>query len=342
MGRKGNNSSFEQRKLVLQLHLEGKSYKETAQILEMKPNTVGDIVRRFKNEGRIASIKQTGQPKKLTKCEEAEIIKKVKVNPRLSAPELTAELFADHGKTVSAQKIRRIIKKEGYNGRVARKKPLLSERNRKLRKSFAQEYSKEEETFWDDVIFLDESKFNLFGSDGKTMVWRKPNTELQKEHLRPTVKHGGGSVMIWGCISTKGVGNLVFINGIMNQEQYLKILKENLKQSAEKMGILDTFKLYQDNDPKHKAHKVRSWLLYNCPKVLETPPQSPDLNPIENLWSELDRRVHKTPISSISDLKKRLQEEWAKIGQDYTSKIIKNMPKRLNDTVLNNGYHTKY
>jgi len=152
------------------------------------------------------------------------------------------------------------------------------------------------------------------------MVWRKPNTELQKQHLRPTVKHGGRSVMIWGCISSKGVGNLVFIDGIMNQDKYLKILKENFKQSAEKMGIRNTFKLYQDNDPKHKGYKVRSWLLYNCPKVLETPPQSPDLNPIENLWSELDRRVHKTPISSISALKERLQEKWAKIGPEYTQK----------------------
>ena len=174
------------------------------------------------------------------------------------------------------------------------------------------------------------------------MVWRKPNTELDRKHLRPTVKHGRGHVMVWGCISTKGVGNLVFINGNMNQDYYLKILKENLKQSAEKFGISDTFKLYQDNDPKHKAHKVRSWLLYNCPKVLETPPQSPDLNPIENLWSELDHRVHKTPISSLPMLKARLQEEWAKISPEYIKKIINNMPNRLSDTMQNNGYHTKY
>jgi len=128
----------------------------------------------------------------------------------------------------------------------------------------------------------------------------------------------------------------------MNQDKYLEILEENLKQSAEKMGIRNTFKLYQDNDPKNEAYKVRSWLLYNCPKVLETPPQSPDLNLIENLWSELDRRVHKTPISSISALKERLQEECARIGPEYTQKIIANMPKRLNDTLRNNGYHTKY
>jgi len=84
----------------------------------------------------VASIKQKGQHKKLTD-REAEIVRKVKKNPRLSAPELKAELFDDHGKTVSAQTVRRTIKKQGYNGRVARKKPLLADRNRKLRENFA-------------------------------------------------------------------------------------------------------------------------------------------------------------------------------------------------------------
>jgi len=64
MGRKSKNSTLERRKLVLQLHLEGKTYKETADILEMNPNKVVDIVRRFKNEGRVESIKQKGLPKK--------------------------------------------------------------------------------------------------------------------------------------------------------------------------------------------------------------------------------------------------------------------------------------
>ena len=77
-------------------------------------------------------------------------------------------------------------------------------------------------------------------------------------------------------------------------------------QSAEKMGIKDIFKLCQDNDPQHKSYKVRPWLLYNCPKVNEPPPQSPDMNPIENIWNELDRRVRQKPVSSITELKKKV------------------------------------
>ena len=112
-----------------------------------------------------------------------------------------------------------------------------------------------------------------------------------------------------------------------------------MKQSAEKMGIEDTFKLYQDNDTKHKAYKVRSWLLY---KVIEPPPQSPDMNIIENLWNELDRRVRQKPVSSITDLTKILLEECNKIGSKYTSKNISNMPQWLDSVFKNKRYPTKY
>ena len=77
-----------------------------------------------------------------------------------------------------------------------------------------------------------------------------------------------------------------------------------MKQSAEKMGIKDTFRLYHDNDPKQKAYKVRSWLHYYCAKVIEPPTQPPDMNSLENLWNELERRVSKKPDSSITEQKK--------------------------------------
>ena len=93
--------------------------------------------------------------------------------------------------------------------------------------------------------------------------------------------------MVWGCMSAAGTGNLVFIDTVMDQNVYLNILKENLKQSALKLGMPSV-----DNDPKHTAYKVKEWLLYNVPKQLKTPPQSPDMNPIKNLWWILKQLVH--------------------------------------------------
>lgn len=105
--------------------------------------------------------------------------------------------------------------------------------------------------------------------------------------------------MVWGCFAANGVGALVFIEENMTADTYISILKQNLRQSAEKLGISNEFKFYQDNDPKHKAWKTRLWLLYNCPNILETPPQSPDLNPIENLWGTMWTKKFAKPLFPV-------------------------------------------
>ncbi|GFV84985.1 transposable element Tc1 transposase [Trichonephila clavipes] len=118
------------------------------------------------------------------------------------------------------------------------------------------------------VIFSGESKFNIFGSDGRCTVWRKPNTALDPKKLRPTVKDGGGSVMVWGGMASNGVGNLVFIDGIMDHKLYIDIHNNNLKESAKKLGLDGNFIFQQDNDSKHTARNVKMWCFFivnsNC------------------------------------------------------------------------------
>ena len=97
------------------------------------------------------------------------------------------------------------------------------------------------------MIFADESKFNVFGSDGQQYVWRKKPEELAKKNLLPTVKHGGGKMMIWGCMAAGGVGELVFIDKKMDQHVYLNIMRSNLIQSAESLGMKDSFKYIRTN-----------------------------------------------------------------------------------------------
>ncbi len=70
--------------------------------------------------------------------------------------------------------------------------------------------------------------------------------------------------------------------------------------------------------------------------------QSPDLIPIENLWDELDHRVHERSISSIPELRERLQEEWAKMSLEYTQKLISSMPKHMQAVVDQKRGSTKY
>lgn len=157
----------------------------------------------------------------------------------------------------------------------------MSKNNHSKKPQFAKLYKNKDVSFWKTVLFIDESKFNVFCSNGQTYVWRKPNEEYKENNLQLAVKYGSGSIMVWGSISTAGPGNLHIIDGIMDQIKYLQILKENLKNNVPNMGIAECFNFYQNNDPKYRAQNVHLWLLYNCPHVIETPAQSPDLNIIE-------------------------------------------------------------
>ncbi|GFV80804.1 transposable element Tcb2 transposase [Trichonephila clavipes] len=98
------------------------------------------------------------------------------------------------GRSVSAETVRNVIRHAGYSSRVARKKPFIRLQNQKKRLEFTKTHQLKTDNFWKKVIFSDESKLNIFGSDGRRIVWRKPDTVLDPKNLRPTVKHGGGSV----------------------------------------------------------------------------------------------------------------------------------------------------
>ena len=110
---------------------------------------------------------------------------------------------------------------------ACRKRPFVSNKNRALRLKFAKEHLQNNEEFWDLVIWSDETKINLFESDGAQKVWRKVNTESHVKNTLPTVKHGGGSLMIWTCMSANDVGKIYFIDGIMDKVVYNTILKQN-------------------------------------------------------------------------------------------------------------------
>lgn len=182
----------------------------------------------------------------------------------------------------------------------------------------------------------------MFGSDGRRFVWRMDGKALQDKNIKKTVKYGGGSIMIWGCMSGAGVGKVHIIDGILDSKGYINLLKQNVHTSAEKLGIRSNFMFYQDNDPKHTSWNAKNWLLYNCPKVLATPAQSPDMNPIEHLWGELKKRLASRCVSSKSQLKQAVLEEWEKIEPTYCKKLVESMPRRLQEVIKYKGRSTKY
>ena len=114
--------------------------------------------------------------------------------------------------------------------------------------------------------------------------------------------------MLWGCVSYNGVENLVLIDGVMNGSKYVQILQENLCMSAEKMGLGSDFVFQQDNDSKHKSKIAAAFFAENDIKVLDWPSQSPDLNIIEHVWSELKKKYGNFHAKTKSELFEKMME----------------------------------
>ncbi len=103
--------------------------------------------------------------------------------------------------------------------------------HKKARKHSAEDKQTKDMDYWNHVLWSDETKINLFGSDGVKCVWRQPG-----EEYKCSVKHGGGSVMVWGCMSAAGTGELQFIEGNMNANMYCDILKQSMIPSLWRLG----------------------------------------------------------------------------------------------------------
>ena len=123
----------------------------------------------------------------------------------------------------------------------------------------------------------------------------------------PTVKHGGGSVMVWGRMTARGTGQLRFIEKTMDSALYCDILKENMMPSLKKLGGRAVFQ--HDNDPKHTSKMTKAFLQKQKVKVMDWPSMSPDLNPIEHLWDILKREVEKRQVSNIHQLCDAIKDE---------------------------------
>ncbi len=130
--------------------------------------------------------------------------------------------------------------------------------------------------------------------------------EYQENCALTTVKHGGGSIMVWGCMSAAGTGELRIIEGNMDSNMYCDILKQNMMPSLQKLGRTAVFQ--KNNNPKHPAKTTTALLMKLKVKVMEWPSML-DLNPTEHMWGILKQKVEKHHVSNIQQLHDAIMEE---------------------------------
>ena len=328
-----NQLSKEKRVAIITLTNEGQSVRKIAKTLNVSPSAVAKTIKRYNETGSHEDRPRKGRPR-VTSAAEDKFIRVTSLrNRKLTAAQIRDQMNATQSSSsrhISRTTVKRRLRESGLHGQIAARKPLLRRGNKQKRFVWAKKHKEWTLDQWKSVLWSDESKFEIFGSNRRVFVRRRKGERMDSTCLVPTVKHGGGGVMVWGCFAGDTVGDLFKIEGILNQHGYHSILQRHAIPSGLRL-VGPSFIFQQDNDPKHTSRLCKGYLTKKesdgVLRQMTWPPQSPDLNPIEMVWGELDRRVKAKGPTSAKHLWELLQDCWKTISGDYLLKLIKRMPR---------------
>lgn len=342
MGR-NKHCTPEKRQIMYRMYQNGETVAEIAEVLGCSRKMVYNGLQLVRENTiyLMENKKRTSNWRKTTVSIDRTIRRKSVRYPFKSSREIRNEINEEYSTEISSRTVRRRLNEYQLFGRISRRKPYLSSHNIARRLHFAREHITKSISFWKNVLWSDESKFNRLGPDGKTFVRRPKCEEFNPRYTKKTVSHFGGNIKVWGAFSWRGVGPIVRISGIMDQYQYLNILRDHMEPYAfESMPVSFTF--MHDNDPKHTARTIKSWLSQEKVSVLSWPAQSPDLNPIENLWKDVKVKIQDKNFDNFDQLWRGVQEAWYSIPIERCQKLVESVPRRLGAVISNRGYSTKY
>jgi len=321
------------------------SLREITNITNIPKGTLGDLKKR--NTG--ISKPRSGRPKTLSSRDLRHIeiyIRTSHTTRRTPIPRLISLLdLQAHPNTV-----RKALIGLGYNHRVARRCPFLNKCDRKRRLQYAKRHAHWTVEDWAKVIFTDEMSIKLYMErHSKDLVWRKVDEELHPDCIAYHRKPTGTGMMFWGAFRKGRMGLGVFfeledgqnVNSTIYRDQ---ILLGPLKDFwEESFGDVDEPVVMEDNAPAHKKVCIpaRKELGMICH---QHPPNSPDLNPIENIWSYMKDIIakHYSYVSSEETMKEIVRELWDKFADNRWDSLIASMPERMQEVIKAKGGSTHF
>lgn len=274
---------------------------------------------------------RSGRPRVTTKTDDRNIVRTAK-NGKQTVAQVVSTLKLDCSISTAW---RRLVSEPNTRYSKHASKPPLTPAHREARLKFATEFVSLPASEWDKIIWSDEKKWNLDGPDGVRYFWYDLRSEKSIFSKR---QQGGGGVMIWAGFSAAGSTEIAFCKGRMNSEAHQRILADYLLPVAVEIAGTD-YRFQQDNAAIHRSRSTKAWLDDNGVKVLTWPARSPDLNPIENLWGWMTKRVFANgrQFETVKDLKSAVVECWTEVSDDFRKSLVASMKDRMIQVIQKNG-----
>lgn len=337
------------KRIILNGIRQNMSSASIARMMNFKPGRVRMIKHRNKPENFLPPKPKVH--KRLTDGRVGLAIKRmISENGNLTANKIIAKLkdeIKDGTPIPSKRTVCRFLQVNGYIIRVLKRKTMLRPQNVQKRLEWAKKHVNKDASYWDRIIWSDETTIQAIPSKKQVLFRAHKSVESKDLPSVPVAQGGGFSVMFWGCFSVLGRGELVALTETVNSETYCDTLEKYLMPDLNFIrNVLKKDMLFmQDNARPHTAKATVEFLKKHKVKVLEWPPQSPDMNPIENIWAWIKRRRdEKFPHfpKNRDELIEQVFSIWEELDDEWFIPYARSVGRRVEAVLKAKGGNTKY
>lgn len=331
---------------ALGLHASGRiPFREITNITSIPKTTAQAINTR----GTGINKPRSGRPKKLSSRDIRQIVRYIHTNKstrRVTLKTLKNDFHLD----VHENTLRAALKEAGLSHRVARHRPYLNKRDRCRRLKFAKEHKDWTVKQWGDVLFSDEMAVQLFMQrHTKDWIWRTKEEEYHPDCINYGRRPKGVGLMFWGVFRQGKMGPGVFFDLEKGQSVDSTVYRDQILLGPLQQFWEESFEdikvpiVMEDNAPVHKKVCIPARESLGM-TVLEWPPNSPDLNPIENVWSYMKDIISRDygEVSSATEMKRIVWIMWENFEDGQWDKLIESLPERMAAVIAAKGGSTRY